>query len=66
MPQPHKQSWTPVSKISFRVSILHCSVGGGEGGGGGELQENFEQDALFDKGTQKHKILRFLSRIVAF
>ena len=65
MPEPLPQRWTPVSKISFRVSILHCSVGGEGGEGGGELQENFEQDALFDKGTQKHKILRLLFRIVA-
>ena len=40
LPSPHKQCWTRVSRIFFRVSALHRV-------GEGELQENFEKDALF-------------------
>ena len=41
LPSPHKQHWTHVSRI---FSQLQLCIGWGEG----ELQENFEKDALFD------------------
>jgi len=44
----------------FLFTFQYCTAVLGEG----ELQENFEQDALFHKGTQKHKILRLLSSIL--
>ena len=40
LPSPHKQCWTRVSGIFFRVSTLYRAWGEGE------LQENFEQNAL--------------------
>ena len=40
LPSPHKQCWTRVSRIFFRVSALYRV-------GEGELQENFGKDALF-------------------
>ena len=40
LPSPHKQCWTPVSRIFFRVSTLYRV-------GEGELQEIFEKDAPF-------------------
>ena len=43
----HKQRWTRVSRVFFfRVSTLYRV-------GEGELQENFEKDALFYEGIQK-------------
>ena len=48
---PHKQCWTSVSRIFFRVPTLYVSVQG-EGGWEIELQGNFEKDALFYEGTQ--------------
>ena len=48
---PHKQCWTSVSRIFFRVPTLYVSVEG-EGGWEIELQGNFEKDALFYEGTQ--------------
>ena len=42
LPSPHKQSWTRVSKI---FSEFQLCIGWGEG----ELQENFEKDALFKR-----------------
>ena len=46
LPSPHKQCWTRVSRI-FSESQLY--IGWGEG----ELQDNFEKDALFEEGTEK-------------
>ena len=46
LPSPHKQCWTCVSSIFFEFQLC---VGWGEG----ELQENFEKDALFHEGTEK-------------
>ena len=45
---PHKQRWARVSRIfsEFRLCI-------GWWGVGGELQENFEKDALLYEGTEK-------------
>ena len=40
LPSPHKQCWTRVSRI---FSEFQLCIGWGEG----ELQENFEKDALF-------------------
>ena len=40
LPSPHKHCWTPVSII---FSEFQLCTGWGEG----ELQENFEKDALF-------------------
>ena len=42
LPLPHKQLWTSVSRIftEFQLCIRW-------GGGGGDLQESFEKDALF-------------------
>ena len=40
LPSPHKHCWTPVSII---FSEFQLCIGWGEG----ELQENFEKDALF-------------------
>ena len=40
LPSPHKQRWTRVSRI---FSEFQLCIGWGEG----ELQENFENDALF-------------------
>ena len=40
LPSPHKQCWTRVSRI---FSEFQLSIGWGEG----DLQENFEKDALF-------------------
>ena len=37
---PHKQRWTHVFRIFFPVTTLYRA-------GEGELQENFEKDALF-------------------
>ena len=45
LPSPHKQCWTHVSRFFFRVSTLYRLWG--------ELQENFEKDALFYEGTEK-------------
>ena len=64
-PSPHKQCWTHVSRI---FSEFQLCIGWGEG----ELQENFENDALFLEGTEKWRknlhiaVLSqgFLSRIV--
>ena len=64
LPSPHKQSWTRVSKIfpEFQICI---------GWGKGELQGNYEKDALFCESTQKVQIIMntalsqwLLSRIV--
>ena len=44
------------SEFIFRVSTLYRGGGGGGGGGGeeeGEVQYNFEKDALFYERTQK-------------
>ena len=68
LPSPHKQRWTHVSKISSEFQL--CIGWGGEG----ELQQNFEKDALFWEGTGKWPrnmniaVLSQgrLSRIVAF
>ena len=46
LPSPHKQCWTRVSR-SF--SEFQLCIGWGEG----ELQDNFEKDALFYEGTEK-------------
>ena len=46
LPSPHKQCWTRVCRI---FSELQLCIGCGEG----ELQENFEKDALFQEGTDK-------------
>ena len=43
---PHKQCWTHVSII---FSEFQLCIGWGEG----ELQEDFEKDALFQEGTEK-------------
>ena len=40
LPSPHKECWTRVSRI---FSEFQLCIGWGEG----ELQENFEKDALF-------------------
>ena len=40
LPSPHKQRWTRVSRIFPEFQLC---IGWGEG----ELQENFENDALF-------------------
>ena len=44
---PHKKCWTCVVRILSECQI--CCIGWGNG----ELQENFEKDALFYKGTHK-------------
>ena len=46
LPLPHKRSWTRVSKIfpEFQICI---------GWGKGELQDNYEKNALFCESTQK-------------
>ena len=46
LPSSHKQSWTGVSRI---FSEFQLCIGQREG----ELQENFENDAMFYDGTQK-------------
>ena len=46
LPSPHKQSWTYVSRI---FSLFQLCMGEGEG----ELEENFEKEALFYEGTEK-------------
>ena len=46
LPSPHKQRWTRVFTIFSKLQIC---VGCWEG----ELQENFEKDALFYEGNQK-------------
>ena len=48
LPSPHKKCWTLVSRIFF---LSYKLVWGGRGEG--ELQENFENDALFLAGTEK-------------
>ena len=49
-PSPHKQCWTRVFRMFSEFQ--HCIRIGWGGGGEGELQENFEKDALFYEGTQ--------------
>ena len=46
LPSPQKQCWTHVSRI---FSEFQLCIGWGEG----ELQENFENDALVLRGTEK-------------
>ena len=46
LPSPHKQCWTLVSRI---FSEFQLCIGWGEG----ELQENFEKDALFLRGIRE-------------
>ena len=46
LPSPHKQCWTRVSRI---FSEFQLCIGWGEG----ELQENFEKDALLYEGSEK-------------
>ena len=73
LPSPHKQYWTRQERmiLSWRVYpelFPSFNFGWGEG----ELQENFEKDALFSEGTEKWQknmnivalSLGLLSRIV--
>ena len=46
LPSPHKQCWTRVSRIFSEFQLF---IGWGEG----EVQENFENDALFEEETEK-------------
>ena len=48
LPSPHKQYWMHVSKISSH--FFQLCIGRGRGG---ELLENFENDALFEGGSEK-------------
>ena len=49
-PSPHKQRWARVTRIFSDFRLCKGCVGGG---GGGEMQENFEKDALLYEGTEK-------------
>ena len=53
LPSAHKQCWTRVSRIFFRVSTLHRV-------GKGELRENFEKDELNYDGIQNDRKIRIL------
>ena len=54
LPSPHKQRWKGVSRIfpEFQLCI---------GWGKGELQDNYEKDALFCEGTQKWQIIMIIA-----
>ena len=54
LPSPHKQRWMRVFRLfcEFQLCIL-WGGGGGVVGKEGELQENFEKEAIFYEGTQK-------------
>ena len=49
LPSPQKQCWTRVPRI---FSEFQLCIGWGEG----ELQENFEKDALLKEGTENMNI----------
>ena len=59
LPSAHKQCWTRVSRIFFRVLTLHRV-------GEGELRESFEKDELFyaeSRMTEKYEYCTTVSSI---
>ena len=57
LPSPHKQCWTRVSRI---FSEFQLCIGCGEG----ELQENFEKDALFRGNREMTEKYEYCSTVL--
>ena len=53
LPSPHQRCWTRASRIVSESQLCMGLKGGG--GGGAEMEENFEKEALFDEGIQNDR-----------